>query len=161
MDETTNLGSTGELVYRRVPMGEGQCALVFATPVRAALVDAWERAATESRTWGEFRARVGAIEAARIDREGFDDLGRARPANADAFDAEDVPGRADGDWPPWLAAEQEAVLPPALLARFGQTCESVFNGSFVYIDARHEAALLDALASHGIRVRRRDDLCFH
>lgn len=67
----------------------------------------------------------------------------------------------DGDWPPWLAAEMDRVLPESVLERFGQACQSVHNGRFWRIAAHLEEVAIRALQIEGVSAERRDGLCFH
>jgi hypothetical protein len=108
------------------------------TPQRAVEIDRLRRALETSETWGEFR-RIGPDAHAEMFGEDFDDTKvddgsediDANPSGASAdapFDTHEVPGYANGDYPPWLAQEMDKYIPPEILERYATSDGSVFNG---------------------------------
>jgi hypothetical protein len=111
----------------------------------AALNDALE----VSSTWGEFlRLTVGDSGTMGYVQEQYEDL----PNEADAFDADELPGFSDGYWP---TSPKEAMLDwlPQSVAQLGTIMPSAFAGRYLRIDEhrRHEA--IQALAAEGIECR--------
>lgn len=127
-----------QLYYRQAPQGY----IVFAPPERAILVDQIHRAIGESTTWGEFRKRLPAGEYKKLYGERFSadpeilaEADDARePADDEPFSSECVPGFSDGDYPPWLAAEQDRCLPSSVLKEFATRESSFVSGSFWCFD---------------------------
>ena len=153
------------LFFRESPHGD---SLVFAPPARAELVDCLHRAISESQTWGEFRRRMPKEEYGDLFADIFsadsndleEDDSLREPAGEEKFDAESVPGFTDGDYPPWIAAEQDLYLPPDVLSAFGHSESSVLNGLFWIIDPGKREQLLGALKAKGYGLTEREDLQF-
>jgi len=152
------------LYFREVPH---DTYLVFAPPERALHVDQIHRAIEESNTWGEFRKRLPAGEYHKLYEEQFsfdpevmaeDDSAR-EPGDSDVF-PHDVPGYSDGDYPPWLAQEQERYLPPEVLKDFATRANTFANGSFWRMDSAQTRLIVARLASLGYKVEQREDLKF-
>ena len=134
--------------------------LVFATPERALEVDGLHRALSESRTWGEFQAAMPPDEYERIAAELFDDFDKERPAAQERFSSDVVPGFCDGDYPPWLQAELDRVLPRDVIKRWGRWIESSINGWYVHFDPADRREIVAMLESAGFDVVKREDLAF-
>ena len=153
------------LYYREAPHDS---YLVFAPPERALFIDQVHRAIQESTTWGEFRKRMPAGEYQRLYEEIFssdpDVLAEAEearePADDKPFTSGCVPGFSDGDYPPWLAPEQDAYLPSELLREFATRADTFVNGSFWRLDPKNVALIVERLRVLGYRVERREDLKF-
>lgn len=108
----------------------------------AALNDALER----SKSWGEFMNAVADDAATRSYLEdAFDgDLPDAdRP-----FNAEEVPGFADGDWPTW---PQQAMLEwlPSSVEELGTIETTMFSGDYLHLDESLFDDAVEALAAEG------------
>lgn len=84
----------------------------------------------------------------------------SEPADTDEFDAESVPGYSDGDYPPWIATEQDLYLPEEVLGAFGVSSNSVLNGPFWTIDPSKRQQVLMALKAMGYELTEREDLQF-
>ena len=112
------------LLYRVVPHNGG---LVFAEEERARLIASIHHALETATTWGEFRsmvppeAYVDCIE----DME-FDDEDQTEPDPDEEFDGPVL--MSDGDYPPWLQAEMERVIPYELLQRYAKSETTFING---------------------------------
>jgi hypothetical protein len=153
------------LYYREAPHDN---YLVFAPPKRALFVDQLRRAIEESRTWGEFRRRMPAGEYQRLYKEIFstdpDVIAEAEdarePADEEPFTSDRVPGFSDGDYPPWLAPEQDSYLPSELLRELATRADTFLNGSFWRLDPKNVALIVERLSVLGYRVERREDLKF-
>lgn len=149
---------TKKLLVRTNPYNGG---LVFAREERALLISTIHQAIDSSKTWGEFRAAIPAKEYSKIIVGAFEDGGERRPAKSAPFDPEQLPGWSDGDYPPWLQSEMEAVLPRNLLRQFGRLDTTNLNGSFWYIPEENKAAICAALTSLGVTVEDAEHLRFH
>jgi hypothetical protein len=153
------------LYFRKAPH---DTYLVFVPPERALYVDQLHRAIKESSTWGEFRKRLPAGEYQKLYEDQFSDdpafieehEDAREPADNDGFSAECVPGYSDGDYPPWLAAEQGQYLPLEVLKEFSSRADSAINGSFWRLDATQVAAIVERLTNLGYKIEQRNDLKF-
>lgn len=152
------------LYYRQAPQGY----MVFAPPERAIFVDQIHRAIGESTTWGEFRKRMPAGEYQRLYEDIFssdsDVIAEAddarEPADDEPFSSDCVPGFSDGDYPPWLAPEQDRYLPSSILNEFATRESSHVNGNFWWFDVERIALITESLQRLGFKVDLRDDLMF-
>jgi hypothetical protein len=145
------------LLYRVVPYNGG---VVVATEDRAHYIARLHNALRTSRTWAEFRAAVPKQEYSKI-LAILDDNGEPRPKGADNFDAEQVPGWSDGDYPPWLQKEMSQLLPRSLLEKVGTLQETAINGSYWHIPAERIPEMIQHLAELGFHVTEADALEFH
>ena len=125
-------------------------ALVFAEAHDARRVDRVWHALNTAKTWGQFKRLLPASEHEQFeDCEGGED---------DAFDPLDY--TTEGDYPDWLQAEMERVIPADLLGRFGECLDTPLNGSFWSLPSRFETEIVEELEGRGYRVFKRDDLHF-
>ena len=138
--------------------GEG---LVFAEPQRARFISRIHDAISDSSTWEEFRRAMPPREYSRLIRECFDDEGEPRPRGSDEFDAEQIPGFYDGDYPAWLQQEMDGVLPEEILEEFAVEEDTAFNGSYFYIDPKHLPAIKARLEQLGYKVEDGTHLSFY
>ena len=124
-----------------MPLGEAQRL--------ASLNDALELSAT----WGEFLARVSDDrDTVAYLREEHDDL----PAAEEAFDADELPGFAEGDWPTW---PKQAMLDwlPSSVQELGTVEDTLLTGSFLHLDDDRQDEVIEALAAEGITCREDTD----
>jgi len=120
-----------DIVYRVA--GE---SVVFAVRGRAQYVAHIWKALEESKTWGELRRNLPEGEWEDHFQPHFDDYEEDVPGDDEPFEADDAPGRGDGDYPPWLAQEQLDWFPPELIEKFGgDVGPSVLNGEFLDLPA--------------------------
>jgi hypothetical protein len=68
------------------------------------------------------------------------------------FDAGQIPGFGDGDWPRWQQQALDDVLPRDLLSQFATKKHSVHNGPFWFIPHESAPELTEALRRRGYRV---------
>ena len=112
----------------------------------AAVNDALER----STSWGEFLTSMsGDNETLAYLNEQYDE---GLPGADEPFDAEELLGFADGDWPAWPKREMLQWLPASVL-RLGTPRECMVTGSFLHFDEDREDELVEALAAEGIECR--------
>jgi hypothetical protein len=71
------------------------------------------------------------------------------PDSTHPFDPEQVPGKADGDWPEWPAQAMLSWMPADIVLRFGRREESVLNGSFLWLDPGSRDEIVEALDALG------------
>lgn len=155
--------STGVLYFRSVGP-----AIVFAPPEVAEETDRIHRAITESKTWGEFRSRMPPEEYAQLYEETFssdpeviaEDPEAAPPPDEEEFSSECVPGFCDGDYPRWIAGEQERYVSVDILRAFGTREHTMLNGSCWRIYENRREEVFAALRRQGYTLVEREDLEF-
>lgn len=74
------------------------------------------------------------------------------------FDADEVPGYSDGNYPTWLQARMEEVLPSAVLEKYGERAETTNTGMTVDLNWSDAESIADELRSLGHSVELREDL---
>lgn len=101
-----------QLVYWFADGSNGEYCVFFAPRERAEYVARICAAVRDSQTWADFKRRlpVGEWESLELDERFRDE---------DPFEADDVPGLADGFYPPSLAWEQTSFFPKDLVAECG------------------------------------------
>jgi hypothetical protein len=137
----------------------GNGGLVVATEGRARFVDQINRAIRTSKTWGDLRDRLPKGEYARLARQIADAEG-SFPRRTDPFEGE-VPGQSEGDYPDWLQAEMDQILPDSILSTFGEEKSTMLNGNYYHIDPEKRVPLVAALKKLGFRVVRAGRLDFY
>ena len=137
-----------KLVYTLNPRDD---SVVFATPDRAQLVDRINRAIAGSTTWVEFRKSMPRAEYSSI-VQAYDVAGEPRPKGSDAFSASQLPGFDEGDYPPWLQAEMDQVLPRSFFDRYAVRSHGMTSGSLWTIPKANLADALEALRLRGYQV---------
>jgi len=146
------------LLFRIVPHNGG---VVFAAPERAKFIARIHSAINSSQTWRQFRSAMPRKEYSNILWSAFDDAGEGRPKGTDPFSGESLPGWSDGDYPPWLQAEMERILPIEVLDQFGERESTALNGHFWLIPKKNIAGICAALESLGWDLELAQDLPFH
>lgn len=101
-----------------------------------------------------------ATEYSRLLTEAFDENDEERPAGDDPFDPESLPGWSDGDYPPWLQAEMDQLLPREILAKYGVRTTTHVNGSYWHIPEVKRVQIAQELTALGWEVFSADDLQF-
>ena len=149
------------------PIGDN---LVFMPRPAAERLRAVREALNTSRTWGEFKQAMPAdsyqhvVELMREQaEEDLSDDDEELPDNWEpgaetAFEAEQIPGFADGDWPEWPAQEALEWVPTDIQRRFGVESASVLSGDYLTLNIEHEAAIVAAFVEHGYTCSRDDTL---
>ena len=107
----------------------------------------------DAATWGEFR-RVITPERVQEIADMLEEL----PPDEQPFDANEIYGYGDGDWPEWLHQEALGWMPEDLVSRFGAQEESVLNGPMAEIPADAGEALAAELETRGFHCVRDDEL---
>ncbi len=135
--------------------------LVFAYPEQAQRIHEI-RTALRANTWAEFRRLMPAEDYMDLIEAKFADIDEPTPIPADkeAFSGDWVPGYFEGDYPDWLQARMDGLLPEKILRRFGKREQTILNGPYWMIDPKHEAEIVVALEKAGYLVRKREDLTF-
>ena len=153
------------LVYRVL----SDTAVVFATRADAEHVSAINRALFEAETWGEFRRLLPGGEWDTIaemlgdcpdDDDDADEMCHWE-RDDEPFSVDNIPGVGDGDYPPWLQADMDSVIPEDILERYGKRESSVLNGPFWEIPPSNLEPLVDELRAQGFVVEPADDLEFN
>jgi hypothetical protein len=117
------------------------------------------RALDRAATWGEFKRLAP--------REHYDDAvsrwmesneEQEQPAPDQPFDAHDIPGRSDGDWPAWPAQDMLAWVPEEVQTRFGRPQASMLNGSWLSLRGEAIEEIIAAMERLGYRCRRDEAL---
>lgn len=121
-----------------VPLHEAQRLAVLTDSIEAA------------RTWGEF------LESVADDPETqaylADQYSSLLPSPSKPFDANDVPGFAEGIWPVW---PKQAMLDwlPASIKNLGEVRDSMMTGPFLHLPESLEDEVIDALEAEGFEWR--------
>jgi hypothetical protein len=140
--------------FEPVVYDEFNGGLVFIPKSEAERLAWLNDALEESRTWGEFYARV------RDDDDTQEYLAYQyedeRPDPDQPFDAEDLMGPSEGDWPAWPNQKMLDWLPDSVLA-LGDHGRSAVSGPMVEFDPRSLRDVIDACAAEGIRCVEDDD----
>lgn len=140
-----------DIVYR--VGGDGyQCAL-FAKRANAERVAQAFTALRESKTWGEFRARLPFGEWERELEYRFEEV----PADDAPFHRDMVPGYAQGDYPEWLRKSALEWFPPELIEKYAGSLEyTMLNGEALELPASRAEEIAADLRAMGHRVERTD-----
>lgn len=113
--------------------------------------------ALEARTWADFVAVSVAITAtSRPVSEGEEEEFLDEHPASDPVNTDEIPGWADGDWPPMVCLYTEEYLPGDW--PIGETYSTMLNGDGIVIPAEHEQRLLDIARQAGAPFTRDDTL---
>ncbi|HRD10250.1 MAG TPA: hypothetical protein PLI79_00155 [Mycobacterium sp.] len=123
-----------QLVYWFADGSDGEYCVFFAPRERAEYVARICAALRDSQTWGDFKRRLPPGEWESYFQESFGESAEEldeRFSDSDSFQADDVPGVADGFYPPSLAWEQTDFLPKDLIAEYGgeSACQNLASDS--------------------------------
>ena len=140
-----------DLVYNR--SSEVDDLVVFAERELAEAVSTIRVALRTARTWGEFAQSLPEGEWAEL----LERLEEA-PDAAAPFDADEVPGHADGDYPTWLAARMVDIIPTDVVTKYGSRFDSVLNGEAVERPWAQADEIAADIRRLGHRVELRTDL---
>ncbi len=144
---------------REVVYADYKGELIF-LPEELALELAQIRAALDtSKTWGEFRANVPAhvYEEIMVGMKDDEDP-EALPQPENAFDANDIPGYEDGDWPVWPLQEMLNWMPKDIKRRFGKVVPSAVNGDSLELMSEKADEIVRVLESQGFRCTEDESL---
>jgi hypothetical protein len=135
-----------KIVYWFEYGSNGEYCVVFAPQDRAEYVAQIYRALRDSETWGEFKGNLPEGEWDRYFTQVFDET----PDEDEAFDADEVPGHPDGDYPPWLTQEQLGWFPDELIRKHGgEVGLTVLNGPSLNLPSNQAEAIAEDLRSMG------------
>ncbi len=121
--------------------------LFFVEAKEAKRVEQIEKALRVAGTWGDFRELLPPGEYLRI----VSSMTR-KPADDEAFNANQVPGFSKGQYPPWHQSEMENLLPMSILQTYGQRKFSEDYGSYFHISPSHWHKLVHDLSVLGFKV---------
>jgi len=144
------------VVIGRVPSNdEGDC---FVACLHSEAIDnaCLHEAIKSSQTWNEFRRSVGVCLWHSI-RVLFEDNEQACPVDEAAFDAMEIPGYADGDWPVCPRTRALQWLPLAAIEA-GQRFDTSTGGELIEFDSVAVPTLLRELENAGFLVIRSDEI---
>lgn len=132
-------------------------SVVFAERERAERAVQIRAAIEESTTWGEFRRALPPGEWDSYFLEHFEDCEEEVPDDDQAFDSDDVPGYAEGDYPEWLQQVQLDWFPPELIAKYGGDVGStVLSGPVLDLPAERAGEIAAELRAMGHTVEETD-----
>ena len=140
-----------DLVYNR--SSDIDDLVVFAERELAEAVSTIRAALRTARTWGEFAQSLPEGEWAEV-LERLEEV----PDPAAPFDADEVPGHADGDYPTWLGARMVDILPAEVGTKYGARIDSVLNGEAIELPWAQAEDIAADLRRLGHRVELRTDL---
>jgi len=143
-----------DLVYGTLPND----ILVF-MPQQEALEKArvWQ-ALNTAKTWGAFKDAIPdrfyeeVLELLEMVNE------ESEPDAEAPFDAEMIPGHADGDWPSWPLQEMLDWMPTDVQQRFGERVNTMMLGYMLRLQAADETEIVAAMEAHGYSCTRNDTL---
>jgi len=78
--------------------------------------------------------------------------GEDPPNETDAFEASNIAGAEDGDYPRWLQADMDSWIPRELLLKYGENATSRLNGRYWDIYEGAAEALANDLRALGYTV---------
>ena len=143
------------LVYKFAANG----GVVFDTVEQAIYDETVQGALAEAKTWGELRRFLPkgeweAIEERLLEAVDYDleDQKHLWELDETPFDASQIPGYCDGDYPRWAQQSMDEVIPEDLLKTYGVQETSIHNGLFWLIPHDQAEALVDALRLRGYHV---------
>ena len=161
----------------RLVYGDVQDSLVFIDEEEARDLVQLHRALGRARTWGEFKAQApshwyeDAVE--RLKEQFLDELQYEddesdsteeptfeEPAPEQAFDAEEIPGHVDGEWPGFPHVSMGSWVPDEVQDRFGSMTHSwgLDATYWIVLAPEHEEEIVSVMREHGYDCVRDDDL---
>ena len=164
----TGEASRTELVHGNC--GEG---IVFLEKSYALDIANYRDALFRARTWGELRSKVDEeryeetvnawveSEVDRLEAEGETESGAglevSPPNPEDPFDAEEIWGYADGDWPEFAPDVMITWVDKEILREYGRHVDTVLDDGYTVIDPKHEEEVASLLEERGYRCTRDED----
>lgn len=157
-----------ELVY-----GNGGEGSVFLERGYAEDIRDFRNALYKATTWGELRDMAGedrydetleAWKAHEIDRlmgeegVGEDEVEVSPPKPDDEFDAEFLPGYADGDWPEFAPHMVDNWVDAGIIREYGWNIQTTISGDYPVIDLGEEETVVSLLEEQGYVCTPDEDL---
>ncbi len=144
-----------ELVYGDIG---GRLGLVFLEEGYAADIKAFRSALYKAVTWGELRGMVSKKRYRETVKMWKNyELEAPSPNPDDDFDAESLPGYADGEWPEFAPNMMGAWVDDEIIYKYGRYVPTM-NGSHPVINFENEEEVVSLLEVQGHICRRDDDL---
>lgn len=144
-----------ELVYGDIG---GRLGLVFLEEGYATDIKAFRSALCKAVTWGELRGMVSKKRYREtVKRWKNYELEAPSPNPDDDFDAESLPGYADGDWPEFAPNMMGTWVDDEIIYEYGWYVPTM-NGSHPVIDFENEEEVVSLLEVQGHICRRDNDL---
>lgn len=114
-------------------------------------------AAQDSQTWGEFRQSCPSQMLEEIE-EILEEEGELYDDDEPFDGLEDIPGYADGIWPGFPERDQMEWLPNDIQKRYGETIETLHDGSMLQFSVEHQEEVIRGVIAHGFQCSRDDAL---
>lgn len=95
------------------------------------------------------------------DLEGDDEPQVSLPDPNDAFDTEELPGYADGDWPEFAPMVMETWVDKKTIKEHGHYVFPTLNAEYPVIDRNNEKTVVSLLEERGYPCARDDDLVWN
>ena len=134
--------------------GDGFEGVLFAERDEAEYIAAIRAAMRESKTWGEFRAKLPDGEWENYFQEYFEGSGTTYEQS---FSHDCAPGAADGDYPKWLLQAQLEWFPEELIEKYGGSLRrTILNGDALELPADKAKEMAADLRAMGHEVEETD-----
>jgi hypothetical protein len=159
-----------DITRTRVVYGNTGESLVFINEEEAHDLVQLHRALGRAGTWGEFRAQApphwyeDAVE--RLHERMLDEVedggedAHEEPSPEQRFDAGEIPGHVDGDWPGFPHVSMGDWIPDEVKNEFGSIAHSwgLDGDSWIQLAPDKEAEIISAMRRHGYECVSDDDL---
>lgn len=156
-------GNSGvELVY-----GDGGEGLVFLERFYALDIAAFREALYKASTWGQLRERISpsryeeTVEQWMDSREDEEGKEVTPPAPDDPFDASDIWGYDDGDWPEFAPRMMRRWVSGEIISRYGGLVLPTLNAEYPVIYFGNEQDVVAMLEEEGYTCTSDEDLIWN
>jgi hypothetical protein len=146
----------GAIVIGTVEQGELEVVMILQEEAEG--LARLHHALRSATTWGEFKRLAPPVHYLDALNRWMESAEEEEPAPEVPFDASDIPGRDDGDWPAWPAQDMLAWVPGEVQARFGRSQASVLNGAWLSLPGDSIDGIAAEMTRLGYRCRRDDGL---
>lgn len=157
-------GSRIELIY-----GESYGGLTFLERIYAHRIGDFKEALANSSTWGELKSRITeeyyleTVErwkddefSRRMDEEDIEEWQISDPKLENAFDAAEMPGYLDMDWPEFAPGMMDEWVSKEIIEQYGGYVQPTLDDDYPLIDFDNEEKVVSLLEEQG-HVCTRDD----
>ncbi len=164
---------TAETPRRELVYGESNGGLTFLEKEYALDIGDFREALLKARTWGELKTRVSEERYKEtLDTWAENELDRllgegdleddnepevTPPGPDDAFDAEELPGYADGDWPEFAPTMMDIWVNEQIIDEYGGYVQPLMNDGYPVIGLDNEEKVVSLLEERGYICTRDDD----
>lgn len=135
--------------------------VVFALKAKAEEIDKVNKALDKAKTWRQFKKLMPPKEYRKVMWDTFHGDRDSMPKPDDDFSRSDIAGTDDGWYPDWQQCEMLKWFPKDLAQKYGQQADSLHEGPFLSILAKHVKDVVRELEERGYKVTRRRDLEFY